>query len=283
LPTTPNNANWYSVAFGLDKFIAVAGDYPKGATSTDGINWTEVDLPSTAGWIDVTFGNGKFVAVAHGNGHKAAYSLDGVNWMETTLPNNANWQSVTYGDNGDFPGDKKFVAVAFSNDKFAFSKDGITWESGTLPANESWSSITFGDRQYVAVSGSPNGSHYGISIKFNDIIPDLFVKTKMIAGKNVTVPRLEDDLNLTEKYVRVETPPLPAITHTIYDTYIAQHPGIDLNQAVNLEFVLRSLNNLYNEILNPSEPNGIVYVDDRIDVGGKQTITAVKEVPTPAI
>jgi hypothetical protein len=283
LPTTPNNANWYSVAFGNGRFIAVAGDYLKGAASTDGINWTEVNMPIAAGWIDVSFGNGKFVALAHGNDNKAAYSSDGISWTETVLPNSANWQSVTFGDNGSFPGDKKFVAVAFSNDKFAFSKDGITWESGTLPANESWVSVTFGSREFVAISNSPNGPYYGMSVKFNDIIPDLFIKTKMIAEKNVTVPKLEDDLNLTEKYVRVETPPLPTITHTILQTYQTEHPSTDMDQAVNLEFVLKSLDNLYKEILNPSVPNGIVYIDGRADAGGKQTITATKDVPTPVI
>jgi cytoskeletal protein CcmA (bactofilin family) len=43
------------------------------------------------------------------------------------------------------------------------------------------------------------------------------------------------------------------------------------------------ITNLRDEILNPKSPTGIVYIDSRADVNGKQTITTVKEVPTPAV
>ena len=73
ITTLPESANWYSVAYGNGKFVAVASGSNKAACSTDGIAWTSVTLPSSANWRSVAYGNGKFVAVASGS-NKAAYS-----------------------------------------------------------------------------------------------------------------------------------------------------------------------------------------------------------------
>ena len=144
----PSSAQWYSVAYGDGKFVAVSWDSAgsdKAAYSTDGINWTASTMPSSAQWYSVTYGDGKFVAVARYSG-KAAYSTDGINWTASTMPSSETWWSITYG-NG------KFVAVTYISNKAAYSTDGINWTASTLPSSASWE-VTYGDGKFVAVAGS---------------------------------------------------------------------------------------------------------------------------------
>ena len=77
-------------------FVAVRAFRTRAAYSTDGITWTQTNLPSSTGWTSVTYGNGKFVAVTSGD--TAAYSTNGITWTQTSLPTSANWTSVTYGE-----------------------------------------------------------------------------------------------------------------------------------------------------------------------------------------
>ena len=140
--TLPANTDWKSVTYGDDKFVAGEFYSDKGAYSTDGITWTEMNMPAVGSWI-VTYGNGKYVAVSSGDTN-GAYSTDGITWTEMTMPASRSWNGLTYG-NG------KFVAVAASSDKGAYSTDGITWTEMSMPASRDWASVTYGDGKFVAV------------------------------------------------------------------------------------------------------------------------------------
>ena len=142
--TLPSLSSWYSVTYGVGKFVAVAWDGDKAAYSTDGINWSETTLPSLSSWASVTYGNGKFVAVASSS-NKAIYSLDGITWSAATMPSSADWQAVVYSDG-------KFIAIAYNTNKAAYSADGINWSAATLPSSASWHSVTYGSGKFVAVA-----------------------------------------------------------------------------------------------------------------------------------
>lgn len=73
--TLPSTKTWDSIAFTNGQFVAVGMsdganemDFPeatdKAIYSTDGINWTEIDMPSNKGWKAIAGGNNKFVVVA---------------------------------------------------------------------------------------------------------------------------------------------------------------------------------------------------------------------------
>ena len=116
-------ALWKSVTYGDGKFVAVSSYSKIAAYSTDGITWTQTQMPTIAEWQTVTYGDGKFVAVSSYS-KIAAYSTDGITWTQTQMPTIAEWQTVTYGDG-------KFVAVSSYSKIAAYSTDGITWNSET--------------------------------------------------------------------------------------------------------------------------------------------------------
>ena len=149
--TLPVSANWNSVAYGGDKFVAVAYGGNISAYSDDGINWTQTTLSASASWQSVAYGNDKFVAIAV-NSNIAAYSADGITWTQTEMPASANWYSVAYG--GD-----KFVAVTSSGGIAAYSADGITWIQTTLPASSRWNSVTYGNGKFVATASGVNSAY----------------------------------------------------------------------------------------------------------------------------
>ena len=142
-----DNASWYGITYGGNKFVAVVNGSWDAAYSTDGINWIETTMSGYGAWFDVAYGDGKFVAIQY-NSSAAAYSTDGINWTKTTLPSSANWLRVAYG-NG------VFVAVIYDyNAGAAYSTDGINWISTTMPswAGRGWSSIIYGNDKFVAIS-----------------------------------------------------------------------------------------------------------------------------------
>ena len=149
-PIMPLSAQWYSVTYGDNKFVAVASSTTKAAYSTDGITWTESTLPSSASWRSIAYGDGKFVTLGY-NSTKVAYSEDGINWTASSLPSSANWTSITYGND-------KFVTVGFNSTKAAYSEDGITWTEVTMPLSAYWQSVTYGDGKFVAITGGPSYS-----------------------------------------------------------------------------------------------------------------------------
>ena len=147
--TMPSVAQWRSVIYGTDKFVAIGYGSSKVAYSFTGTTWSPASLPSSASWQSVTHGDEKFVAIAFYS-NKAAYSTDGITWTASTLPSSADWSSVTYGDN-------KFVAVASSSSATAYSTNGITWVAGSMPSSQQWNAITYGGGKFVVV-GSPSSS-----------------------------------------------------------------------------------------------------------------------------
>lgn len=90
-------ANWNSVVYGADKFVAVGRTNGLFAYSADGTSWTTVPAPNTADWTRVTYGNGVYVAVA-ANSSFVAYSYNGIDWfLSDALPASAAWGKIFYG------------------------------------------------------------------------------------------------------------------------------------------------------------------------------------------
>ena len=154
-PTDNNSIGWWSVTYGNNLFVAVAGstesDPNKVMTSPDGINWTLREA-IVSPWRSVTYGNGLFVAVSNvstNGGNKVMTSPDGITWTLRTTPSyNVAWTSVTYGDG-------LFVAVAVNEgNRVMTSSDGINWTLRTTPTLGSWTSVAHGNGLFVAVSGA---------------------------------------------------------------------------------------------------------------------------------
>jgi len=171
---TGNGGEINAIAYGNNMFVA-GGSYRynsyssngKMATSTDGTNWTSVDVSGTFGYSQIyaiAYGNGKFVA--GGEDGKMAYSTDGVTWTAVDVTSifstsrKSGINAIAYGNN-------KFVAVGgHGNGDYekmaAYSTDGITW-TGVDVSNifngytnvplYGISAIAYGNDKFVAVGG----------------------------------------------------------------------------------------------------------------------------------
>ena len=210
----PSSADWKSVTYGNNKFVAVADTSRKAAYSTDGINWTASTLSDYSRWYSVTYGDGKFVAVAI-DSNTAAYSTDGITWTSSTLPSSTDWR-VTYG-NG------KFVAVTYNNSNTAaYSTDGITWTASTLPENNYWGSATYGDGKFVAIVGySSNKAAYSVNgiTWSNEFSSNTLTST---TGTDIT----SSVYSALEPYIPTPTVPTKTSELTNDSGYITQTDGI---------------------------------------------------------
>lgn len=94
----PTSSNWSSIAFGNNRFFAIARGSTAGATSIDGTAWTAVTLPTSANWNSVIFGDENFVAVADGGTQcLTSFNASTGSWTDRTLSANATWEEIAYG------------------------------------------------------------------------------------------------------------------------------------------------------------------------------------------
>jgi hypothetical protein len=142
----PSASDWSMVKFGGDKFVAISSSDGKAAYSTDGINWIATSMPSAVEWDSVAYGNGKFLAICNSS-DVAAYSTDGINWVAANMPYADDWTNIEYG-NG------KFVVAITGTNEALYSEDGVNWETTNMPYNADWSRIKYGNGRFVAICTS---------------------------------------------------------------------------------------------------------------------------------
>ena len=152
--STSSNLSLQSICYGNGKYVGIVYNSNIMAYSTDGISWTQGNMPSSKQWYLVCYGNGKYVAVAGGivNSNIMAYSTDGISWIEGTMPSSRYWKSICYGND-------KYVAVCNSN-IMAYSTDGISWIEGDMPGSRQWTSVCYGNGKYIAVSSGSTTMAY---------------------------------------------------------------------------------------------------------------------------
>jgi hypothetical protein len=143
-----------SIAYGNNRWVMVGlGNM---ATSTDGTNWTPIDVSSIFSGANsiytVAYANNLWIAA--GSGGRMATSTDGINWTRVpgTPFGTGTIRTVANGNN-------KWVAAATESywegggSRIAFSSDGINWTSvaNTTFGNNQVNSVAFGNGKWVAV------------------------------------------------------------------------------------------------------------------------------------
>ena len=125
----------------------------KARYSTNGIIWTEVDLPYVSTNTKLIAGNNRFLALTSGESRLAS-SLTGAIWTEVALPLEAAWSSGVYGGG-------KFVLVNSDTDIVISSTDGETWTTASIPddtdggldsTESQYGHIVYGNGTYLAIS-----------------------------------------------------------------------------------------------------------------------------------
>ena len=195
--TLPNMTSVFSVAWGLGTWLAV-GSGANGrtsATSTDGINWTEINY-ATGNFFSTTangiaWAENVWVAVGSTLGSGIIFSTDGVTWVAQLntiftigrcVANNgefwlaggdystatlsysydgANWIQL---GNSIFSttvsaiawGNNLWVAVGSGGNSIAFSYDGINWVGLGTTIFTTGTSVTWNGSQWFATGSGPN-------------------------------------------------------------------------------------------------------------------------------
>jgi hypothetical protein len=102
----PSSTTWNSIAYGNNRFVALAKNGSIAYTVNYGLNWyasstcvgtSTSTLSSNYVWTQISYGEGIFVAIAQGN--VCATSPDGVVWTIRAMPGSStNWSSVAFGN-----------------------------------------------------------------------------------------------------------------------------------------------------------------------------------------
>ncbi|MEQ9301793.1 MAG: MBG domain-containing protein, partial [Cyclobacteriaceae bacterium] len=137
---------WGGITYGEGRYVAVG--YYEAMTSTDGINWTELNSIPGADWYSVAYGNGVFVAVSPDSPYLMT-SEDGIAWTAVSdFVVQSDPLDIAFG-NGRF--------VAFGNNDVYSSTDGLQWTSQSI-GFDSWNSITYGAGQFIIAGSAQEGS-----------------------------------------------------------------------------------------------------------------------------
>ncbi|MDR3116784.1 MAG: hypothetical protein LBT91_02990 [Bifidobacteriaceae bacterium] len=173
-----------NIAYGQNKFIALAETGQKILISDDGINFTTVVSTGINYAYNIIYANNKWVLV--GAGH-IAVSDDGLNWTTTFSAGNT-LRGITFGQGKFIVGGQKqllysydgitwhnastssaisnivhglaysnalkiYVGAVYQSNQSLFSSDGINWQTGQLPDSVTWNNVTYGAGKFVATGG----------------------------------------------------------------------------------------------------------------------------------
>jgi hypothetical protein len=152
-----SNLNWSSIAYGNGRFVSIGLSSNKSAYSSDGISWTEVEMPNY-GWFSVAYGNGVFVAFNE-DLKISGVSADGITWDTYSLPSlpvspNQDWMEISFG-NGIF-------IIISSYNRSAWSSDGISWNLVTIQAPTAslfWRKIKYVGSLFIAIQTGETSSY----------------------------------------------------------------------------------------------------------------------------
>ena len=123
VPLPVAGTSWQSVTYGGGLFLAVSSNGFVGATSIDGITWTQVTLPVTTInlWKSVVYGKGKYV-VSSTYSEEVLSSNNTVNWTKGYLPPSAIPLSLSFPSSAY--GNDTFVVVHNGSNIASVSQDG---------------------------------------------------------------------------------------------------------------------------------------------------------------
>jgi hypothetical protein len=160
LPFTTAN-DYKKLIAGNNRFIAIAQNQGRVASTLNGSTWSEVALPLNNAWQDGAYGNGKFVIVGNDT-DLVLHSTDGATWATSSIPDDtvgdstvAQWSHVTYG--------KGLYVVTSVNDRAtATSTDGINWTRNDLATpvfSGNITSVAYGKNRFVIVTDASESAY----------------------------------------------------------------------------------------------------------------------------
>ena len=171
----PVNTTWTSVAYGNNRFVAIASGGTYVAYSVNyGVTWVQAPagLPSSQTWVKIRYGQGVFVAIAQGT-NVCATSPDGINWTTQVLPSSSNWNSIAFGNPsqtgvGPTP---IWVAVSVTSGTIGASINTGATAFGRMKVSQAAATVTE-VRMLEPGSGYPKGNVTATTVTTNLITVD---------------------------------------------------------------------------------------------------------------
>lgn len=145
---------WNSVAHNGTTFVAVGGSVSSRditAISSDGLTWSQGQLPVVSSWGNIVYGNGYFFAATGGT--IAAKSSDGLLWEPITLPTSLS--ALIFGA-GVFVGLRSASAAIYA------SSDLLLWSLTAANLSVTYAGGAFGPEGFVGVGNSSSLTGYSI-------------------------------------------------------------------------------------------------------------------------
>jgi hypothetical protein len=120
-------------------------------SSTDGLNWTETDLPVTSEWTKPIIFKNKIILLNVWN-QTTLYSSDGETWTFSTIPQKI---ARLFG----VANSPERIVVCMGNSyqetvNFLTSEDGINWTSYVSPYQSNWEYGVYGNGAFVFISNN---------------------------------------------------------------------------------------------------------------------------------
>ena len=96
--TLPSSTTWNSIAYGNNRFVALAKSGAVAYTVNYGTNWyaAPTTLNSSYVWTQISYAEGVFFAIAQGN--VSATSPDGITWTVRAMPSSTTWSAIAFGN-----------------------------------------------------------------------------------------------------------------------------------------------------------------------------------------
>lgn len=133
--------DWYSVAYGNNKYVAV-GQNGYISSSVDGTTWTTPQKIGNNDWYGVDYGEGVFITV--GDDGYISYSSDGETWVEPRQVGTPTLNAIEYG-NG------RFIAVG-NNGYSITTVNGQKWLNASQVGTATWNGIAYGNNNFAVTS-----------------------------------------------------------------------------------------------------------------------------------
>jgi len=161
----PSNVSWISAIWGnpTSGNIFVALSYNSnyntiGASSPDGITWTQRTLPNAA-WGSLAFGNDTFVALSSSlDTSVGATSSDGITWTQRGSPPGTGnaWFGAAF---GVVAGSGTFVGISGGTLAATSTNNGASWSAGSTmpdPGGNRYRAVAYGNGMFVAIVNGSN-------------------------------------------------------------------------------------------------------------------------------
>jgi len=182
----PVNTTWTSVAYGNNRFVAIASGGTYVAYSINyGQTWVQAPagLPSSQTWVRIRYGQGLFIAIAQGT-NVCATSPDGINWTTQVLPSSSNWNGIAFGNptNSTLGSTPIWAAVSVTSGTVGASINTGPTPLGRVKVSQAAGTVTE-VRMIESGSGFPKGNVTATTVSTNLITVDN--TTNLVANQPV--------------------------------------------------------------------------------------------------